>query len=98
MRTAFTGPGEEDDDLLPRDGVFSVYVIYDHPRDHPEWWVVRPWDVIGGDSAPRIAKNGLPVAGLFRELEAARAYCEQFGLTCLPPQPGDDPVIVETWL
>jgi hypothetical protein len=97
-KAGFIRPGDEDDDLVPRPGILSIYVIYDHPKDHPDWWVVRLWDVIDGTGAPRIAKNGLPVCGLFREVERAREYCAQFGLTRLLPQPGEDPCIVETWL
>lgn len=88
----------DDTALLPIRDRFSVYTIYDHPKDHPDYYVLRPWDVIDGKDAPRIAPNGLPVCGLFKELESAREWCAQYGLHRLPRQPGDDPVIVETWI
>lgn len=88
----------DDSALHPRPNTVSVWVIYDHPRDHPDYFVVRPWDVIDGKSVPRIAGSGLPVCGLFRKIDDARAYCEQFGLTLLARSPDDDPVVVETWL
>lgn len=88
----------DDSTLHPRPNIVSVYVIYDHPRDQPDYFVVRPWDVVNGQSVPRVAASGLPVCGLFRELGDARAYCEQFGLTVLARSPGDDPTVVETWL
>lgn len=94
----------DDSDLVPVPGRTSIYTIYAHPRDLPDWVVVRPFDVtVEWPSgivcrAPRIAKSGEPVAGLFRDLDAARAYCEQFGLTQMARQPDDDPVIVETWM
>lgn len=68
-------------------------VIYDHPRDHPDWFVVRAWDIdlSAGARAPRKA------AGLFKQLEDARAFCAQFGLLQVGSMPEDDPCIVEVW-
>lgn len=68
----------------------SQYTIYDHPRDYPEGFVVRRWD---------ISADG-PVAGQAQTaptLEAARAKIP-VGLVCMVPSAGDDPVIVETWI
>lgn len=95
-----TGLTDDDDSALhPLPGTLSVYVIYDHPRDLPDWFVVRPWDVVDGKARMRTGKlRGEPVAGLFRQLDDARAYCEQFGLTKMARSPDDDPTVVETWL
>jgi hypothetical protein len=81
----------DDSALTPRRDALTQYVIYDHPRDHPEHFVVRPWDIQAGGAVAREA------AGLFRDLDKARAYCAQFGLVCIGRQDGDDPTIVETW-
>ena len=79
----------DDSSLLP--GEFTQYVIYDHPADHPEYFVVRPWDIGKAGAIPRKA------AGLFVTLDSARAYCEQFGMVRLERSPGDDPKIIEVW-
>lgn len=91
----------DDSALYPRPGVVTLYTIYDHPRDHPGYFVVRPWDV-DPKSDPqarlRIAPNGQPVCGLFAELETAREYCAQFGLVKLTRAEHDDPSVIEVWL
>src|SRR5690606_2009018 len=58
----------DDSAMLPRRDCLTQYVIYDHPRDHPEYFVVRPWDIEAGEAVPRLA------AGLFGELAKARAW------------------------
>ena len=66
---------------------FVIFVIYDHPTDHPDDFVVRKW--IGLD--PR------EVVGTASTLEGARKLVPA-GASCLPRFAGDDRVIVETWL
>lgn len=82
---------DDDAALLPLRGALTMYAVYDHPSDHPDYFVVRPWDIVRGEVTPRLA------AGLFRQLEDARAWCQQFGLVRLERQEGDDPCIVEVW-
>lgn len=65
-----------------------MYVIYDHPTDFPNKFVVRIHTVPGGATA---------VFGLFDSLDDARAYLPG-GLICLKRYPGDEPQIVETWV
>lgn len=48
--------------------VMSQYVIYEHPRDYPESFVVRRWDVVDGVPAP--VPCGNPV--LANSLDEAR--------------------------
>lgn len=81
--------GVDDSSLHP--GVFTQYVIYDHPRDHPDHFVVRAWDIKPGGPTLREAR------GLFYELDRARAYCAQFGHVRLERMPDDDPKIIEVW-
>lgn len=90
----------DDSSLYPIPNVPAYYVIYDHPRDHPDYYVVRPWDAHPGESAPRprIAPNGQPVCGLFAKLDNARAYCAQFGLVLTARAERDDPSILEVWI
>jgi hypothetical protein len=74
-------------------GFLPMWVIYDHPRDFPEHFVVR----MQCSGAPPFGSRVASIAVLCRTLEEARAqvpiYCSLFGR-----DPADDPVIVETWL
>lgn len=72
---------------MPAD-TLRLYVIYDHPRDHPAWYVVRAWEL----DEPR------EIVALSDDLEVLRAMLAGQGLTCLARDPADDPAIVETWL
>jgi hypothetical protein len=75
------------DELLP------IWVIYDHPADFPDWFIVRR-------QAPR-ADGTIELdarAYGFADLENARTWLAQQGLTRLDRFPDDDSVIVETWL
>lgn len=68
----------------------DMFVIYDHPKDHPDCYVVRRWAY-----APRfVATNE---AKLATTLERAREHVPR-GHCRVPRSPGDDPVIVESWL
>jgi len=70
-----------------------LYTIYDHPKDFPHHYVVRPHAVTPGDVMP----HGFSC--LYNTLEEARADCIDNGAdTCLMREPDDDPVIIETWL
>lgn len=84
--------GVDDGMLLPARGAFTLYVIYDHPTDIPDYFVVRPHDIYGQCSTPR------EVAGCFKELERAREWCMQLGLVNGGRKPADDPKIVEVWM
>lgn len=68
-------------------GPLELFVIYDHPADYPGYFVVRRWFGAKPTSDFAVADT----------IEAARAEVPA-GLHCLARQPGDDPVIVETWI
>lgn len=69
-----------------------VWTIYRAPADFPSVpYVVRGWLIIGGD----IVDSG--ALGLADSLEQARTYLPQ-GLSRFEPSPGEDPVVVESWL
>lgn len=73
---------------------FRVWVIYDHPRDFPDNYVVRLQTATGEGIVVS------PEAYLATDLEDARNYCrERTGGDCYPisRHPDDDPVIVECW-
>lgn len=71
----------------------AVWVVYDHPRDHPDFYVVRrQWATPEGT----VRHDSFCVG--FRDLSTARAWLAQQGLTRLDRMPADDPVILETWI
>jgi hypothetical protein len=70
------------------------YTIYDHPADHPEYWVVRRFEITAG---------GIEAGSemyLCTSLEQARAVIDGLtpDLVCLTRDASDAPSIVETWL
>lgn len=74
--------------------LLEQWVIYDHPRDHPEHIVLRRWTVGPGGIVPDSA------AHLCTNVDVARAiilanYPEAYPLD---PSPEDDPTIIEVWI
>lgn len=68
------------------------YVIYEHPKDKPDKFVVRKWTIYPGEA--------IPSASLYSEadtLEDARSSLP-YGLNKMPVFPDDDPVIAEVWM
>ena len=72
------------------EGDLLVWVIYDHPRDFPDTYVVRPHST----------KLGKPLTVHFddSQLEAVRSVMRRMGLQRLPRAPSDDNSILETWV
>lgn len=74
--------------------VMETWTIYRYPRDYPEHYVLRRWVILssGGEPIPDAAP-----AALGTDLLTVRGRVPP-GLVCLGREPGDDPVIVETWV
>ena len=68
-----------------------MYTIYDSPTDYPGKFVVRRWEI---DKGPAVPKETLAVKDSLIEARLAVPV----GLVRVDRSPGDDPVIVETWL
>lgn len=68
-----------------------MWVIYDHPKDFPDFYVARP-QMIDGDRT----QYGEGLA--HKDLDRLRALMAEQGRVCLARHPDDDPVIVECWL
>jgi hypothetical protein len=72
--------------------LLTMWVIYAHPSDHPQHYVLRRRHVLGGrievDTAHTLLAN---------DLAGARALLPP-GLFRLPRLPDDDPLIVEMWV
>ncbi|PWC64010.1 hypothetical protein TSH7_10050 [Azospirillum sp. TSH7] len=71
-------------------GDLLIWTIYDNPSDAPGRFVLRPFS----------SRNGQPDtwACTSKTAEALRELMQRLGLTCMPRQNGDDPVILESWL
>jgi hypothetical protein len=70
----------------------SIWTVYDHPRDFPDFFVARRW--IAGSHGERPTKDIL----LSADLTELRNELATQGLTALCRDPSDDPKIVEVWL
>jgi hypothetical protein len=70
----------------------SIWVVYDHPTDWPDWFVARRHVAYGPEAGPTADMI------LDRDLDHLRQDMEQRGLFRLHRFPEDDAKIVETWL
>lgn len=71
--------------------VVSMWIVYDHPSDCPEYFVARRWESSAEGSV------GTPDTVMSRDLERLRDALPP-GLTRLERDIEDDPVILEVWL
>lgn len=76
---------------------FETYTIYEKPKDFPTSFVVRRWTVGPGVLDPQPDPAPLLIAPTLATARAALALHVP-GLSCLPRDPTDDSVIVETWI
>lgn len=70
-------------------GDLLVWTIYEKPKDFPGVFVARPYSSRAGAPCDFVM--------VAATLEAVRDLLPP-GLCRMPRQPGDDPVIVETWI
>jgi hypothetical protein len=68
--------------------IIPVIAVYKHPKDYPDKYVARLWDI--HKKATRYIVTG-------DSLEHIRSKIPDT-MHRLPPTPVDDPVIVETWI
>lgn len=73
--------------------VLRMWTVYDHPKDFPDYFVARLYEVDG--SGVRATESVIQAKNLdtLREM----LLCDMH-LTCLPRFANDDPAIVEVWL
>ena len=77
---------------LPRpENALMIWVIYDHPRDFPDGYVLRPQALVEG---VLIVSAVAWSAATPDKLEAILPA----GVTRIGPQEGDDPVIMSVWI
>lgn len=73
--------------------LLELWVIYDHPDDYPDYFVVRPQSL----SASGVV-TPWPVVATAETIEEARRHLPR-GLTCVQTRGDDpDPHIVEVWI
>jgi hypothetical protein len=82
----------EDDSTVTPHLVMSQWVIYDHPRDFPDKYMMRRWEI----REPGVMQMTDDIA-LANTLEEIRLSVPP-GLFCLERFKDDDPCIVEVWL
>lgn len=73
-------------------GPLVMFVIYDHPKDFPDNFVVRRWLVTGKEQVAALRPHAVVAT-----LEEARASLPA-GMNGIGRRSDDDPVIAEVWL
>jgi hypothetical protein len=73
-------------------GILVIWTVYDRPKDHPDGFVARMFEVGGGDAPVATDRT------LTGELEELRAVFWKAGLMKLTREEGDEPQIVECWV
>lgn len=71
----------------------SLFTVYDHPKDFPDHFVCRRFDIVDGDVKPTgdfIKRKTL--AGIRKVMNNMN------NLTPIPRSEEDDPNIIETWI
>ena len=69
-----------------------IWVVYDHPKDYPHVFVARRW---------LVGKRGQRTTDIILiddDIGRLRLALEGRGLIKLDRMPGDDPVVMETWV
>lgn len=69
---------------------FTCWIIYRHPRDYPDHYVVRAW------SLPHAVPEPGPLQ-VANTLDQARELIPP-GQVRLDRDPADDPVVAEVWI
>ncbi|MGL5878081.1 MAG: hypothetical protein ACRC2V_09930 [Xenococcaceae cyanobacterium] len=67
---------------------FYLWTIYKHPKDYPDSYVARKF--VGETPTDEVIVS--------KQLGTIQDELEALGLVKLASIPGDDPVIVETWM
>jgi hypothetical protein len=70
----------------------SVFVIYEKPKDYPQGYVVRRWEVAMGSMEAQAMESARVAT-----IEEARALIPE-GLFRMDRALEDEPQIVETWI
>lgn len=84
------------DPLIPTQPLLRMWTIYAHPLDFPDSFVVRGHTATASGSVAD--PEPLAVTSTLIDAQAALLHLVGPALYCLPREPDDDPIIVETWI
>lgn len=73
-------------------GVLDIWTIYDHPRDYPDGFIARRFEVGSGEHRPTLDVLKADT------LEELQTVLQRRGMVCIPRSPGDERQIVESWI
>ena len=71
----------------------AMWTVYEHPRDYPDKFVARRFDVDADGPEPSASIIVAPDLNTLRKILRYELH-----LVCITRSPEDDQVIVETWL
>jgi hypothetical protein len=74
------------------EGALAIWTVYDHPSDYPDDYIAFRDEITSAGSR----RTGEVIRST--DLKHLRTALADYGLTRLPRDLLDDPVIVETWL
>jgi hypothetical protein len=77
---------------MPDGARLATWVIYDHPTDYPDGFVLRPQYAMADGTVETSA-----LAWYAPRAEVLRSILPP-GVVCLGRSPGDDPKILEVWI
>jgi hypothetical protein len=83
-------------ELLTQSQRHMGYTLYENPKDAPNHYVLRGWDVMDGKTIHSTDAIASPINPA--TLRTIREIMKGMGLTCMGRMHADDPVIVEVWL
>lgn len=72
--------------------IMEQWVVYDHPKDWPQYFVARKWIIRRDGYAPTDEVMMHP------DLDTLRGFLVDQGLVMLTRSPEDEPVVLEVWL
>jgi hypothetical protein len=79
--------------MTPRTDL-EMFVVYQHPREYPESYVLRRWWIGRTPGEPEADKDWFYLAPTLEEVRAqVPAHCVR-----LERNEGDEPQIVESWI
>lgn len=71
----------------------AIWTVYDHPKDYPDKFVARRFDVSPG----KVEASGSII--IMDKLKDLRDMLEfEMHLSCIARHPEDEPQIVEAWI
>jgi hypothetical protein len=90
---AVQGQDSNENDNSKNGWPLRMWVVYDHPRDFPDYFIAREWLVDG--SGERATASTIQS----KRLETIReTLCAQMGKVCIGRSSRDEPKIIEVWL